>query len=189
MPVINNNGTVMRFRRYYIPSSLNAVTIGTPVTIGGSASTVDTIDGAFVGIGIPSIAVATGGDTNKLLGSIIGFDIIPGNLQTASGFNSASQIRIALVVDDPEQEFDIVDDGNTPLTASAVGNNANITIGTASQTSGDSSSLNTSSVTTTATYQLKILGLSPEAGNTFAANAKWRVKINNHCLANIVAGV
>lgn len=188
LPVKNNNGTVMRVNRYFIPASLSAVTVGTPVDLGGTASNTDTIDGAFTGFGIPSIVVATGGDGNKLLGSIIGFDVIPGNLQTASGFNPASTARIALVADDPEQEFDVVDDGLAALAATDVGSNANLTIGTATQAGGDTTSMNTS-VNTTATFQLKILGLAPEAGNTFAANAKWRVKINNHRLGNVTLGV
>lgn len=188
-PVKNNNGTVMRTNRYYIPASLNAVTEGTVVTLGGTSSTADTINGAFVGFGIPSVVVATGGDGNKILGPIVGFDVIPGNLQTASGFNPASTGRIAFVADDPNQEFDIVDDGLAALAATDVGLNANLTIGTATQTGGDSTSLDTTTPATDATYQLKILGLAPEAGNTFAAYAKWRVKINNHCLGNIVVGV
>lgn len=191
MPVKNLGGgdAVMRVNRYYIPASLSAVTVGTPVTLGGTASTTDTINGAFVGYGIPSIAIATGGGGNKVLGSIIGFDVIPGNLQSASGFNAASTGRIALVADHPDQEFDIVDDGASALAATDVGLNANLTIGTATQAGGDTSSLDTTTPATTSTFQLKILGLAPEAGNTFAAYAKWRVKINNHCLGNVVAGV
>ncbi len=188
-PVKNDNGTLMRVNRYYIPNSLNAVAVGTPVTLSGTASTVDTINGAFVGYGIGSIAIATGGDGNKVLGSIVGFDVIPGNLQTASGFNAASTTRIALVADHPDQEFDIVDDGVAALAATDVGLNANLTIGTATQLNGDTSSLDTSTPAGTSTFQLKITGLAPEAGNTFAAYAKWRVKINNHCLGNVVAGV
>lgn len=189
MPVKNDNGTVMRTNRYYIPASLASATVGTPVTLSGNSSTVDTINGAFVGYGIPEIAIATGGDGNKILGSIVGFDVIPGNLQTASGFNAASTLRVAIVADHPEQEFDIVDDGLAALASTDVGLNANLTIGTATQAGGDSSSLDTTTPAADATFQLKILGLAPEAGNTFAAYAKWRVKINNHCLGNIVAGV
>lgn len=189
-PVKNNNGDVIRTNRYYIPASLNAVSEGTVVTLGGTSSTVDTINGAFVGFGIPSVVVATGGDGNKILGPIVGFDVIPGNLTTASGFNAASTARIAIVADDPNQEFDIVDDGvGSGLAATDVGLNANLTIGTATQAQGDTTSLDTTTPATDATYQLKILGLAPEAGNTFAPYAKWRVKINNHCLGNIVVGV
>ena len=48
MPVKNNNGTFLRVNRYYIPASLNAVAVGTPVTIAGDSSQVNTINGAFV---------------------------------------------------------------------------------------------------------------------------------------------
>ncbi len=190
MPVKNDNGTVMRTNRYYIPASLASATVGTPVTAGTTSSTVNTVNGAFVGFGIGQIAIATGGDANKLLGSIVGFDVIPGNLQTASGFNPASTQRIAIVADHPDQEFDIVDDGvGAGLAATDVFLNANLTVGTATQAGGDTTSLDTTTPATDATFQLKILGLAPEAGNTFAPYAKWRVKINNHCLGNIVAGV
>lgn len=190
MPVKNSNGSgVMRTNRYYIPASLDAMSIGTPVTLASTANTVDTVNGAFVGYGIPSIAIATGADANKLLGSVVGFDVIPGNLESASGFNAASTARIAYVADHPDQEFEIVDDGLAALAATDVSLNANLTIGTATQVQGDTSSLDTTTPNTDATFQLKILGLAPEAGNTFAASAKWRVKINNHNFGNIVAGV
>ena len=189
MPVKNNNGTVMRTNRYYIPASLAAATVGTVVDLGGTSSNTDTINGAFVGYGIPSVVIATGGDGNKVLGPIVGFDVIPGNLQTASGFNAASTGRIAFVADDPEQEFDIIDDASAALAATDVGTNANLVIGTATQASGDTTSLAASTVATTNTFQLKILGLAPEAGNTFATSAKWRVKINNHRFGNITLGV
>ena len=190
MPVKNNNGTVMRTNRYYIPASLAAVTIGTVVTLAGNSnSATDTTNGAYSGFGISEIAVATAGSGNKLLGSITGFDVIPGNLDTASGFNPASTIRIAYVTDDPDQEYDIVDDGVVVMGSTYVGLNANVLIGAVNQVQGDTSSLNSSTPATTAAFQLKILGLAPEAGNTFAAFAKWRVKINNHCLGNVVAGV
>ncbi len=125
MPVKNNNGDVIRTNRYYVPASLNAISVGTVVNLGGTSSTVDTINGAFVGYGIPSIVVATGGDGDKILGAITGFDVIPSNLTAASGFNPASTARIAFVADDPNQEFDIVDDGvgaglaETPILLSA----------------------------------------------------------------------
>lgn len=191
MPVKNNNGNVIRTNRYYVPASLASLTVGSVVTVGGTSSTVDTINGAFTGFGIPSILLATGGDANKVLGAITGFDVIPSNLIGASGYNPASTERIAYVSDDPEQEYDIIDDGvGAGLAATDVGLNANLTIGTVNAFSKvDSTSLDTTTPAGTATFQLKILGLAPEAGNTFAAYAKWRVKINNHCLSNIVAGV
>lgn len=190
MPVKNNNGTVMRTNSYKIPASLaSAVTIGTIVTLSGNSSNTDTINGAYSGFGIPEIAIATAGSGNKLLGAITGFDVIPGNLDTASGFNAASTARIAYVSDDPDQEYHIVDDGVTAMDSTYVGLNANVLIGTANQVQGDTSSLNSSTPATTAAFQLKILGLAPEAGNTFTPFAKWRVKINNHCLSNVVAGV
>lgn len=187
-PVMNNGG-VTKLNRYYIGAAdANVFVINSPVTLLGDSSAVDEINGAYTTQGIQTITKATGGDGNKLLGSIVGFDVVPLNYTTAgSGLNPINQARIAIVADDPDQIFEAV--CATALTATEMSRNANLTIGAVnSSTKTDASAINATTVTV-ATAQLKLLGLAPEPGNTFAANGKYRVKINNHCLANAVVGV
>lgn len=182
---------IVRWNPYYAPASLASLGIGTPVNIGGSANTANVTYGMETPAGtLPSIVVATGGDGNKLLGSIVGFDLIPTNLFVA-GYNAASTGRVVHVADDPKQKFIIVDDGQNVLTTSDVGLNANITVGTVDAfTNTDSSSLDTSTPATDATYQLKILGAYNTPGNTIGeAYCTWLVQINNHIFGNVVAGV
>ena len=139
---------------------------------------------------MPSIVVATGGTTNKILGSIVGFEVLPTDLFKA-GYNAANSARIVYVADDINQEFAIVDDGIGTLAITDVNLNANLTIGTVDAfTNIDSTSLNTTTPpASTAAFQLKILSLLDEPLNEVAAYATWRVKINNHRLANAVVGV
>ena len=90
----------------------------------------------------------------------------------------------------PEQLFTIIDDSVGTLAVTDVGLNANLTVGTVNAITGlDSTTLDTTTPATDATFQLKILGLNNRPGNELAAGAEWVVKINNHTDANIVAGV
>lgn len=184
-----SDGGYLRVNPYYAPASLASLGIGTPVNLGGTSNTVNTINGQEWPAGtLPTIVVATGGDTNKLLGSIVGFELIPTSLLTT--FNAANTARVVYVADHPSQQFAIVDDGVGSLAATDVGLNANLTVGTVNAFTGvDSTSLDTTTPASDATFQLKILGLYNVPGNEIAAYATWRVQINNHVLANITTGV
>lgn len=176
---------------YYIGSSEVAMAIGTPVTLTGTANTANVIYGQEWPAGtLPGITVATGGDANKLLGSIVSFDVNPQNIMPSAIYNPANTAGVAWVADSPAQEFSIVDDG-TALAVTDIGLNANLTIGAVNTTIGqDTSSLDTSTPNTNATYQLKILRLNNRPNNVIgSANGEYIVRINNHLMGNIVAGV
>ncbi len=190
LQAISDDG-IVRFNRYWAPASLASLGINTPVNLGGTSNSAAVTNGQETPAGtMPSIVVATGGDGNKLLGSIVGFEAIPTNLFVA-GYNAASTGRIVYVADDPKQKFSIVDDGLAVLAITDVGLNANLTVGTVNAfTNVDSSSLDTTTPATDATYQLKILSVFDVPGNTVGyAYTQWVVQINNHILANIVTGV
>ena len=184
------NSGLITVNPYYVPASLASLGIGTPVIRSGTSNSASTINGKTYPAGtLASIAVATSGDGNKLTGSIVGFDLIPTNLFVA-GYNPASTERVADVADHPDQKFTIIDDGLALLAITDVGLNANLTVGTVNAITGlDSTTLDTTTPATTATFQLKILGLNNRQGNEVALGAEWLVKINNHTDANIVAGV
>lgn len=186
---VSNNG-ILRVNPYYVPASLASLGIGTPVVRGGTSNTAATINGQHYPSGsLASIAVATGGDGNALTGSIVGFELIPTDLFKA-GYNTASTERIAFVSDHPDQQYTIIDDGANLLAVTSVGLNANLTVGTVNAFTGlDSTTLDTSTPATDATFQLKILSLSNRQNNELALSAEWVVKINNHTDSNVVAGV
>lgn len=99
------------------------------------------------------------------------------------------------VSDDPNQIYQIQDDGLTALTAAATSKNATFTVANPAAPLQISATVLTSgTVAVTATFPLKIMGLyqavAPGGGNTYGVNAVWVVKFNLHELnAAGVAGV
>lgn len=101
-----------------------------------------------------------------------------------------SRAYYALVVDDPSVIFELQDDGLSALTAAAVNKNASFTVANPSGIAQNSASvLNTASVATTNTLNLKIMGLVQRDDNAFGVNAKWLVKFNLHELLGGTTGV
>jgi len=178
---------------YYIPSSYaTALFIGDPVIKTGTSNTANVLgDGRqFAAGSLPEINKATAGDTNKITGVIVGFLANPSNLTL--NYNTASTERVAIVADSPLQEFMIQEEtAGTPLAATSVGFNANLVFAESGSTATGLSGveLDTSTPATDATFQLKILRLLDTPENSVGQHAKWRVKINNHTEANIVAGI
>lgn len=174
---------------YYIPSSDgNQFNVGDAVktATGGDAN------------GIPAVTKAAGTDTIR--GVITG--ILP------AGYNNPSLVGVnldltlqnipatkskgyyVLVADDPELLFEIVDDGLNVLTASACNKNASFTVANPTAPAQNSASvLNTSSVGTVNTLNLKLIGLVQKPNNTFGANAAWLVKFNLHEFNSPTVGV
>ena len=186
-PVINRNGTPKLGLYYIAADDTNDYAYNTPVTLVDGASTTDYVNGAYTVPGVQMITKATGGDGNKLLGAVVGFDNVPLDFTTTSGVNPAGQERFVKVSDDPDQIYEAV--CASALTASDMNKNANLTIGTVNTTMKTDSTAINPATGTTATFQLKLLGLAQAPGNTFADNGKYRCKINNHWYGNTVAGV
>lgn len=160
---------------YYLSSSeSNAIAIGDPVASSGSADA----------NGVPGITLATAGTGNPIRGVVVGlgkYETLianPSNLDTT--VRAASTAAYALVVDDPYVIFEVQEIGTgTYFTAAEVGLNANLVAGA---NNGYISGwlLDNSGETTTATLQVRLLGLSRRPDNAFGQYAKWRVLINNH---------
>ena len=173
---------------YYIPTSdtTNSYKVGDPVTLAGSADA----------NGIPSIVKATAGA--GLVGSILAIGtnpngpwVDPDDLSSTGAPATKAQAYYALVADDPNVIFEVQEvSGGTQLTAAEVGLNANLSI-TADQTTGfySNTQLGNSAEATTATLDVKLLGLSRIPDNTFGAYAKWQVLINNHVYRAGITGV
>lgn len=180
-----------RVRKYYVASGTASLFVGDPVVDSGTSNTsVVTISTEKHGIGtLPAIVKATAGDGNVTLGVIVGFEQAVRSSTAPYGATGAE--RVALVCDDPDALYLIQADGS--VAATDISANANyIFTNSGSTASGVSGvELNTASMTTTSTYQLKILGNADIPGrNTLgSANPVLVVKINNHRYGNVVAGL
>ena len=156
-----------------------AIYIGDPVVPSGTAD----------GNGIMGITLATAGDANPVLGSVVGIgryvDLIanPNNLNItyfpASG-DGVNSPWYALVADDPNIIFEAQDIGTgTALAAADIGLNINLKSGTGNgYVSGWG--IDDGSKGTNATYQCKLMGLVRSQDNAFGQYAKFYVKLNNH---------
>lgn len=159
-----------------------ALYIGDPVKSSGTANA----------DGVPGIVL--GAATGALRGVIVGLGTQeglmanPGNLDiTYRPAAATAKDWFAMVVDDPQVLFEIQENSNgTALAATEIGLN---TISLAGTGNGFTSgwmlpSATDATPTTTATLQLKLMGLVRRAQNAFGAYAKHLVQINVHELAH-----
>jgi hypothetical protein len=192
-PLKNSPFVEIPKNHYYIPSTYaTALFVGDPVVKTGTSNTANVLsDGRqFAAGSLPEINKATAGDANKITGVIVGFLANPSNLTL--NYNTASTERVAIVADSPLQEFMIQEEtAGTALAATSVGLNANVVFAESGSIATGLSGveLDTSTPATDATFQLRILRLLDAPENSVGQHAKWRVRINNHTEANIVAGI
>lgn len=141
---------------------------------------------------------AAGSSTNIHVGVVVGFDpvdgpIAPGSENLYRQYRPASTAMYALVCDDPNVVFEIQENssGGTPLASTNASKNADIVVGSGSNTTGKSGmQLDTSTVATTNTLPLKILGFVNRPDNALgSANQKVLVQINSHVGKGAVVGV
>ncbi len=168
------NGTA---RLYAIDAAnANAFAIGDPVvTVAGGADP--------RGVPFVTLAAATGAIRGVVLGL---FDTYPGIariddvnriIRTAG---AKPQVWYALVADDPDLVFEVQEvTGGTQLTLADVGLNANLAVGVNNGFISGWQLANVG-VATTATLQMKILGLIQRPDVFVGPAAKWLVKVNNH---------
>lgn len=152
--------------------------IGDPVISAGSASA----------SGLPTIALAAA--TGAVRGVIVGLGRTPNlmgnyaNLDTTKRPAAAQSADwFAMVVDDPAVIFEIQEESNgTALAATEVGLNTIPLLGAAGTYLSGWLLRSATGATpaTTATLQLRLLGLSQKQDNAFGAYAKWLVKFNVH---------
>lgn len=173
-------------RRYHIPSSdTNAYAIGDPVTLNGTADA----------RGVPGVVLATPG--SGMIGPIVGagglayggMSADPTNLNTTVIPATKTKDYYVLVADDPNIIFEVQEIGTgTPLAAADVSLNANLV---AAANSGYMSGwlLTNTTEATTATLDVKLMGLRQIPNNDFGFYAKWNVLINNHRYRTGIAGV
>lgn len=157
-------------REYYVPASdATALFVGDPVILAGSA------DASLV---YPTVTRATAAGGNRITGVVVGFRPTDGIV--ALGYRAASTEAWALVCDEPDMLYEIQEDSTGgALAAADIGLNADLAAGTGSAVSKKSGFvLDTSTKATTATLQLRIVGLTDRADNEVGANAKVLVRLN-----------
>ena len=171
-----------------------------PSTDGSIYSPGDAVKSAAVSDanGVMGIAKAAGTDTVRgvvigfLVAPLFGVSLVGTNLDLTIQNLPATKTKdyYALVVDDPQVLFELMDDGLAALTATSVNKNTIFTVANPTAPAQNSASvLATGSVNTTSTLNLKIMGLVQRDDNTFGARAKWLVKFNQHELMGNTAGV
>jgi hypothetical protein len=162
-------GGIVQTTEYFVPASdSTALFAGDPVIIAGGADA----------DGVATVTRATAASAGRITGVVVGFR--PDPLIVANGYRLASTAGYVLVCDDPEQVYEIQEDSvGGALAAADIGLNADLVAGTGSAVSKKSGfQLDTSTKATTATLQLRILGLQRRADNEIGANAKVLVRIN-----------
>ena len=175
-------------RMYCVDSAYGtALAIGDPVVLAGGADT----------RGVATIALATAGSTNLVLGCIVGMGGLkyggaggdPTSLDTTVIPATKTKSYYVLVADDPNIIFAVQEIGTgTAFTAAEVGLNCSLVAGT---NNGYSSTwqLDNTTEATTAALQMKLMGLQQMPDNAFGAYAKWLCLINNHCYKAASAGL
>lgn len=193
-PVKHMNGSPYngQVNRYMISASdSQATNVGDLVQLSDNAALVDT-----AGFGVyPAVERIGSGTAVPIVGVIVGFDVDYSNLN-APTYRAASTRRVALVADAADLLLAAPQDGTGGVVAAAsVGLNVAINLGTAG-TSGayvSGMSVDSSTVATTATLPLQIMGItaSPDNDDTSTARpAEVLVRINTHAFnAAGLAGV
>jgi hypothetical protein len=182
IPIKHSNGAPYNgaYSEYYVPSTYaTALYVGDPVIVTGTSNTA-AYKGNEPGT-LPEINKATAAGGNYISGVIVGFEPLPNDLTKT--YNAASTERIVYVADDPDLVFEIQEDGDTtPLAATSVSNNADLiyTHSGSTATGQSGAELDSTTINTTNTLQLKVRRLVNRANNAIGEFAKWEVTINLH---------
>ena len=165
------------YRIYYLPAGDGTDTfIGDGVALAGSADA----SGRY-----PSIAQATAGTGNPMIGAVVGFGTNPQIMaqipDLSIRYRVGSTAMYVAVVDDPYVIFQIQEvSGGVALTIAAVGNNTPYVVGSGSTTTGMSGGELNNAGEVSTTEQLRILRLDPAEDNVLGEHAKWWTLINEH---------
>lgn len=154
--------------RYAVNSSYGtAIFVGDPVIHSGAANS----DGI--------IEVQAGGTSGQYIGVVVGIEPIRTDLTKT--YIPASTGGYVYVSVDPWTVYEVQEDGT--IVVGDYGKNADLVAGAGDTTTGRSGyELDSSSVNTTSTLSVKILGLVQREDNAVGANSKLEVIINDHIL-------
>lgn len=180
---INDNGTAWtgQGRLVAFPTSQSGnIFLGDPlVPLGGTDAW-----------GVPLVGIASAGGGATVLGGFIGIANGPqGSGYTVTRdlpvYRQASIANYGFVCDDPNQLYTIQEDsvGGAMAAASVGFGNADLVAGSGNTTTGFSGwQLDSSTLNTTNTLQLRIVGLTRGPDNAVGNYAKWVVRLNTPAL-------
>ena len=160
-------------------SDTQAIGIGDPVVFTGTADA----------NGIATVTRMTQASAVAIVGVCVGASVDPTDL--TAGYRKASSAMFVRADVDPKTIYEVSDSSTaqtTCLAATDVAANATLALGTVDTTTGNGKTVIGTSVGTTTTLDVKILGLSPKVGNAIGDYAKYLVVINRHVFGNVVAG-
>lgn len=187
-PVFNGDGSPWNQKTtlYWIASTdTNQYNIGDLVkSLAGVSTTND------LGYGSPAAVKSAASALN--VGVVVGCGVDPNALNLINIPATKTHDYYIMVVDDPNTIFAIQDDGITTgnLVSTAVGKNANYTVTNPTSPSPVSATvLNSSTIATTSTLPLKIVGIRRMASNTVGAYCQWLVRWNTHEFFGNTTGV
>ena len=174
-------------RLYSIDASYaTALAIGDPVVMGGGADA----------NGVANITIATAGTGNPVLGTIVGLGKFEGGVFNPNNLDQIIRpaadpaVWYAMVADGEGIIYEIQDIGTgTPLAATDVGINVNLSAGSGNNGFVSGWVLDNSSKAVTATFQCRLMGLARRQDNVIGQYAKWLVKLNTYQLSANAAGV
>jgi hypothetical protein len=175
------NGAV---RTYYVPAgNSTALYFGDPVL---------NITNSSDGNGVQTVEIASAGASDYILGSFVGISNNAGVttiplLQSQTPYLPASTAAYIYVSDDPFLLYAVQEDSvGGALVSGASGRNANLVAGSGSTVTNQSGwQLQSSSLETTNTGQMRIIQMLQEIDNAQGVNAKWLCKINLHPFLNL----
>lgn len=175
------NGAV---RTYAVPANNGtALYLGDPVKL---------ITNSSDGNGVQNVVITTAGSGTYSLGVFMGISNNAGQttiplLQSQTPYLAASQAAYVYVADDPFLLMAIQEDGiGGAMVSGASGRNADLVSGSGSTyTSQSGWQLDSSTLQTTNTLQMRVIQLLQEADNAVGLSAKWLVKWNLHSFLNL----
>ena len=178
VPVAYLNGAPWngQARLYYATAPAAGLFVGDPVTLSGSGDAK----------GIPGVTIGVAGSAivGVVVGVVVsepGVSLVGSSLDLTYRSIAGSATGYVLVADDPNIIFEIQEALTTPFAVTDIGANCNFLIAAGATVYSDSATTTAvAAPTTTATLNLKILGLAQRPDNAVGQYAELLVKINNH---------
>lgn len=196
-PVKHLNGSPYngQFNKYTVSSAETvALNVGDLVALSDSAAVVDAGGGVYPAVERVGTSTTTPVTSAAIVGAIVGFEVDYSNLN-AGNYRAASTARVVYVADSPDLVFAAPQDAvGGVIAAASVGLNSALVPGTTSASApyASGSSVDSSSVSTTSTLPLRVVGFtnSPDQDVTSTSRpAEVLVMINTHQYANGIQGV
>lgn len=168
---------------YYVPA-----TNATPLFLGDPLAL---LDGSADANGVPAVGIAKAGGSGYIVGCFQGIANNAGQAvitltQNETPYLPAGQAAYVYVADDPNLVFLVQEDSvGGALVAGAASRNVDLIAGAGSTvTSFSGWMLQSSTLATTATLQMRLLRAYQSPDNAIGDQAKWLCRINLHSITN-----